>query len=280
MSETKFRVLLETVIQKRIQAGLQPSLNTENNKKWRQCFFQSLLKTNSGQIPGNIQELYDKSAFTISFPYYFMILRPGDIPQVYSRYKGRLQEFEANTESLLHQSVTAAGGICTAIAFDHYCVMLASELKLKDCFAAFYDTAWTYLDTGFEKKIGPKICSLQDFCNIYPKTASDFHAYSRSVVRARRYINENFRNTTLSLSDIADYSEVSKNHLSATFSKETGETVLDYIARVRIDAARKLLIGTDLLIFEIAEKTGYANTETFCRVFKKFTGKNPSRIRQ
>jgi two-component system response regulator YesN len=68
---------------------------------------------------------------------------------------------------------------------------------------------------------------------------------------------------------------VSKNYLSSEFARETGETISGFITRIRIREAEKLLRETNLKVYEIAEKAGYLNVETFNRAFKRVTGKNP-----
>jgi len=81
----------------------------------------------------------------------------------------------------------------------------------------------------------------------------------------------------MNLRDIAAYSDVSKNYLSSVFRRETGETISDFITRTRIGEAEKLIFETNLKIYEIAERTGYQNVETFNRAFKRISGKTPRR---
>jgi YesN/AraC family two-component response regulator len=143
-------------------------------------------------------------------------------------------------------------------------------------FEMFYHAAWTYIDTGFEKKSGGPAADLNDFIEQFSDCLTSFLPPSRLVIRSRRYIREQYSNHSLNLQDIADYNGVSKNHLSFEFAHETGENISDFITRTRIQEAEKLILKTNLKIFEIAEKTGYQNVETFTRAFKRVTGKSPS----
>ena len=140
----------------------------------------------------------------------------------------------------------------------------------------FYKTAWTYIDTGFEKKSGGPAENLADFSEQFSRCLAGFIPPSRLVIRTRRYIREHYDNPSLSLQDIADYNGVSKNHLSFEFARETGENISDFLTRTRIKEAEKLIRETSLKMYEIAEKTGYQNVETFTRAFKRITGKSPS----
>ena len=75
---------------------------------------------------------------------------------------------------------------------------------------------------------------------------------------------------------VAAKAGVSKNHLSWEFARETGETLTEYISRVRIEEAKRLFSSTSLKVYEVAEKVGFGNVEHFSRVFKKLAGASPS----
>ncbi|MDR2900721.1 MAG: AraC family transcriptional regulator, partial [Treponema sp.] len=169
-------------------------------------------------------------------------------------------------------------GDAGAISFDQYYIFMTDAEKLENTFELFYKSAWTYLDIGFERKSGGPVADTAAFAEAFSACLKGFLPPSRIVIRSRRYIQEHFSNPELDLSEIARYSEVSKNHLSFEFARETGETISDFITRTRIRQAQKLLTETNLRIYEIAEKTGYLNVETFSRAFKKVTGTSPSRF--
>jgi two-component system response regulator YesN len=68
---------------------------------------------------------------------------------------------------------------------------------------------------------------------------------------------------------------LSPNYLSEQFKKETGTTFVDYLTKVRIDAAIALFKENDLAIWEISAMVGYENPTYFSKVFKKVTGITP-----
>ena len=102
---------------------------------------------------------------------------------------------------------------------------------------------------------------------------------SRIVVLAKRAIHERFADSEFSLEAASERAGVSKNHLSFEFSRETGETFSEYVARVRVDEAKRLLATTQLLVYEVGERVGYPSVEHFSRVFKKVAGISPVKFR-
>lgn len=98
---------------------------------------------------------------------------------------------------------------------------------------------------------------------------------SRAVASAREFIRSNYSNDNLTLKMVSDYVHLSESHLSSTFTRETGQSFIDYLTRVRIEKAKELIATTNLKIYEICEKVGYTNVEHFSRIFKKIAGISP-----
>jgi two-component system response regulator YesN len=115
-----------------------------------------------------------------------------------------------------------------------------------------------------------------------PGTASLYRALSagrprpsRLVERARERIREAFADSGLHLDSLATELGVTPNHLSALFAREAGRSFREYLATIRIEAAKRLLAGSSLRVWEVAEKVGFSSVEHFSRVFKKLTGVSP-----
>jgi AraC-like DNA-binding protein len=111
--------------------------------------------------------------------------------------------------------------------------------------------------------------------DLYRALAAGRTGPSRLTVRARDYILKHFQDPELHLQSISEHLGVTPNHLSSLFSRETGKSFREYLALVRIEAAKRLLAGSSLRIREVGEKVGYLNIEHFSRVFKKLTGVPP-----
>jgi len=99
------------------------------------------------------------------------------------------------------------------------------------------------------------------------------------IQEVRRFIEEQASNPNLSLSLIGERFQMSNSYVSRLFKDEFGENFVDYVAKVRIEHAKRLLRDTGESIHHIATTIGYTNYMTFNRVFKKVTATTPSEYR-
>ncbi len=101
----------------------------------------------------------------------------------------------------------------------------------------------------------------------------------REVLAAMDYIRRNFR-SDVQLSEIAASLGLSPNYLCGIFKKETGTRIFEYLKKVRIEEAVRLLKTTDLKVYEISDRTGFHSVPYFCRTFRKVTGRSLSAFRK
>lgn len=59
-----------------------------------------------------------------------------------------------------------------------------------------------------------------------------------------------------------------------------GNTLTGLIAERRVNAAKSMLLGSDMLVSSIAEKVGFSDYNYFTKIFKSITGVTPSRYRK
>jgi AraC-like DNA-binding protein len=95
----------------------------------------------------------------------------------------------------------------------------------------------------------------------------------------RRFIDEHYHDNNLGLAMIADHLGLNPIYISSFFKKYSGENMTDYITRVRVEHAKKLL-AQPYTVQEIAERVGYANNIVLTRVFKKLEGITPGKYRE
>lgn len=98
----------------------------------------------------------------------------------------------------------------------------------------------------------------------------------RSVInKAQGYIDANFASPDLSLNSIAGHIYLNPAYFSKLYKKETGETYMDYLTRLRIEKAKSLLRETSVRASDIGAAVGYPNSQYFTTLFRKVTGKTP-----
>ena len=93
------------------------------------------------------------------------------------------------------------------------------------------------------------------------------------------YIRKNFKND-IYLKSIADKFNMNSVYLGQLFKKEYGIYFNDYFNQLRIEEAKKLLVKTDMKIYEIAKSIGYCNKEYFVNKFVMITSISPTQFRK
>lgn len=84
---------------------------------------------------------------------------------------------------------------------------------------------------------------------------------------------------TITLDDLVRQTYMSKYHFCHRFKQSTGMSPYQFLVRVRIENARKLLLNSDDSLDTIADKCGFGNAGSFIRHFKRITGRTPSELR-
>jgi len=92
------------------------------------------------------------------------------------------------------------------------------------------------------------------------------------------YIEKNY-DQDITLKSLARYVMMGENYVSALFKKKTGETLIHYLHRTRVEKAIELLTTTDLPVNRICQNVGFMNDNYFIKIFKRMTGVTPSQYR-
>jgi len=90
------------------------------------------------------------------------------------------------------------------------------------------------------------------------------------------YINYNYASVDMSVKRVAEIFFYNEKYLSMLFSKKTGTKFTDYINKLRIEYAIKLMNNGVQNIAEISSKCGFSDQFYFSKVFKKIMGKAPT----
>jgi len=105
------------------------------------------------------------------------------------------------------------------------------------------------------------------------------HAEPPVITQVKRFIQEH-QAEDLTLAQVARSANASTFYFCKMFKKATGLHFTKYLARVRIEKAKNLLLNPNLRISEIAYEVGFQSLTHFNRVFKKLVGQSPTEYRK
>jgi transcriptional regulator GlxA family with amidase domain len=101
------------------------------------------------------------------------------------------------------------------------------------------------------------------------KTHEDEH-----VKKAQEYIEKNFQDK-ITVDQLATIFSIGRRNLERRFKKATSNTVMEYMQRVKIEAAKISFESSRENVNEVMYKVGYTDNKAFRTTFKKITGLSP-----
>jgi YesN/AraC family two-component response regulator len=101
----------------------------------------------------------------------------------------------------------------------------------------------------------------------------------KGLPRGVKYIQESYR-TPMKLPQVAREAGMSVSSFERNFKKQMGMTFTDYVNRLRITQAARMLMKDDLSMSDIAFACGYTNQFHFTRMFKKIMKTPPGSYRK
>jgi AraC-like DNA-binding protein len=127
---------------------------------------------------------------------------------------------------------------------------------------------------GFEKTLSALAYEILN------ELAASSHARRSSPVQAAvDYVHQHI-SEPITNDDLAAVAGVSTSYLIRTFTKETGNTPLQYHQRNRMQLAWNLLKRGSVQVKEVAQRVGFDDQLYFSKVFKKTYGLSPRRMRK
>ncbi len=104
---------------------------------------------------------------------------------------------------------------------------------------------------------------------------------SNTSDKVKAIIENCYQDSQLSVSFIAEKLDLHPVYLGTLFKEHTGEKLLDYIARYRIERSKVLMKNqAHDSLEDIGKAVGYDNVRTFTRVFKKYEGISPAQYKK
>lgn len=100
---------------------------------------------------------------------------------------------------------------------------------------------------------------------------------NEAIQKSVEYANKNYR--TVTCNEVAEYCGLSYSYFCRSFKRVMNMSFTDYVNYVRISAAQKLVITTDMAMGEIADNVGFSTASYFIEQFKKYKNMSPKQFR-
>ena len=123
----------------------------------------------------------------------------------------------------------------------------------------------------YSQKIYAMLLALKKHIGTITTQQPEFPDYINSLIK---YISTNY-NKKITLETCGKVANLSPNHLDYVFKKFTGDSISQYIASIRLEEAKRLLLVTSDPISKIAEDVGLLDSQVLIRLFKKRLGVTP-----
>ncbi|WP_027954867.1 response regulator transcription factor [Halobacillus kuroshimensis] len=139
-----------------------------------------------------------------------------------------------------------------------------------------------FTDVDFSRERIEMTAELNRLCHAVLEEIKSFRniGHRNSIRTAVRYIEANFTEKNLTLSEVADTIHMSSSYFSMEFKSEVGVSFKQYLTNLKIEKAKELLNNPLYKTYEIAEDLGYSDYPHFTKTFKKQLGMTPTQYRK
>lgn len=103
--------------------------------------------------------------------------------------------------------------------------------------------------------------------------------YERRVLTAQLLVQEQL-DEPIDIAKLAHAAHFSVHHFHRVFRAHLGESVMQYVRRLRLERAARKLRVADARLLDLAVEAGYESHEAFTRAFVERFGMPPSRFRE
>lgn len=165
--------------------------------------------------------------------------------------------------------------------------IIIDQDRLYSCGGAFSFTTFVmYLIEKFWGREAALVTSKILMINLHEQPQSAFsifrlqHDHADDVIgKIQAQIEKNFQRP-LSVEAMAGDANMSLRNFIRRFEKATGNTPLEYLQRVRVEAAKKMLEKGKLGIEQVARQCGYEDMNFFRKIFRRHVAMTPQEYQQ
>lgn len=126
----------------------------------------------------------------------------------------------------------------------------------------------------FRTELKSIISTLIAHQNAAPETDST----GRLMEAVRSYLLANYTQSGINVTSVAEQFGVSVSYLSRSFKERYDVNLLEYLQRLRVNAAKKFLLGNSLKV--VAQQVGFWDAQSLIRAFRKCEGLSPAEYRK
>jgi len=217
-----------------------------------------------------------------------IIIPPGELHSMCAPEKGQRIIFQCSS-SVLNDfpALSAISGMFSNIMVINHLSPENQKSTAKKAMLEIYDEYFRKSELS-EIKIYLKLISM--FIGLHEVAESEkrdkmgctsvkLDEYSERFGTVKKYIEKNYM-YDISLDKLAAIAGYSKYHFSRIFKQYTGSSHIEYVNKVRIGVAQKLLLDPDISITEVAMSSGFTSITSFNRVFKEVKHCTPSEFKK
>ncbi len=95
-----------------------------------------------------------------------------------------------------------------------------------------------------------------------------------AILKAQKFLEENYQDK-ISIEKLSSHLNINRRNFDRRFIKATGFTPLDYLQRVKTEAAKRMFETSRKTVNEIMYEVGYSDAKAFRGVFSRVTGLSP-----
>jgi len=131
----------------------------------------------------------------------------------------------------------------------------------------------------FRNELENLLIDLTRYLEAQPATPS--RGWYASVCTAmENYIESHLQDRSMTIEQVARSVRLCQSYASTVYKRQTGRTLLEFVHKAKIRAAKKLLLDAQLNVNEVANRLGFSSTRHFRRLFRKATGFSPREYRR
>ncbi|HSS51806.1 MAG TPA: AraC family transcriptional regulator [Thermoanaerobaculia bacterium] len=104
-------------------------------------------------------------------------------------------------------------------------------------------------------------------------------SYPRDIARMIDYVHDHLFDSSLNVNGLKAGCRLRNNNVTTRFRQRVGMGLREYIEKLRLEAAARLLMQREIAVYLVAMAVGYEHYETFFRAFQRYFGCTPSDVR-